>query len=163
MPEPNRKSDWEAILELIHNNVDRESWSHYLQLAYNRFEFASNMLQQHDYRIALVTKSLREKYGYDLSNAYRDIKAAQELFGAMADQNKEFWRMMVFERIEATRRRAILKGDTASEAKCDTNLIKLFGLDKDTVGKKFDPKKLQQNVFNLTINSPAPKILASST
>ncbi len=169
----NRKKDVDAILENITAGVPKEAWSPYLYEAYNRFNLAITMLQQHDYKVSIVAKAMKERYDYDLSQAYQDIGKAQQMFGAMQINDRSFWQMAIYDKIQATRRRAQEKGDTATLAKCDANEIKLFGLDREKV-EKVDLSKFRQSVFELhlhvagsdgarTIDLGSPEVIDSKT
>jgi hypothetical protein len=93
---------------------------------------------------------LMSQFGYSQAQAYRDLRAAVELFGDIIKTKKEASRYILYELAMKNYQLAASKSDIDQMNKAVANLIKITGVDRDDFDLP-DPSKIQPPMQMLSI------------
>jgi hypothetical protein len=127
--------DYDAIYKAYTDprKRDRLSQTQLRQLA--RWKFAYTWVSQFEPATDLETiNALRFQFAISYEQARTDLQNMKRLFVNVDKTNEDYEKAMHIERIKRLRQKAMLLGDAkgyAVAAKCDSNLAKVKGYDKD--------------------------------
>lgn len=116
---------------------------------YRKMKSARDLLNTHTKLSICVTLFVELYKPISEATAYRYCSLAQHLFGALAGNNKEFMRQLLFEKAESTYAFAKLKGDAKAMVGALKEMKSILGLDRED-NTATDPSKLQRH-NNITV------------
>jgi len=115
---------------------------------FKKMKAARDLLNTHTKLSVCITLFVEMFKPISEATAYRYCALAQHLFGALAGNNKEFMRQLIFEKAESTYAFAKLKGDAKAMAAAVREMKSILGLDRED--NTTDPQKLQRH-NNITV------------
>lgn len=114
-----------------------------------RYETVFKMLIKKDSIFSTVKKHMKV-FEVSMATAYRDIKAAESIFGAVKKFDKEAWRFIQIERKRKLIKMAMESNDYEVASKIERDIDNLIGFDKEDA--IFNPEKLAN--MKITIGMP---------
>lgn len=121
-----------------------------------RYEVCYNMMIDKHSLLGTVKKMMR-KYNISQATVYRDMQAAELIFGSVRKFDKDAWRFIQIER----KRRLIKKAEKAGEyevaARLERDIDRL--IDFSAEDPKFNPDKLKNLEITVQISKPIESAL----
>lgn len=157
MLEPRKDSPIENII--AHYVDEREIQLTALEVKLKeRYEAAFTMLIEKD-SILSVVKKMQKLYNISPATAYRDLRAAELIFGTVKKFDKEAWRFIQIERKRKLIKKAIKAGELELAARLERDIDKIIDFNKEEAAFNID--KLKAMNIEITLSSGTEKMLSN--
>lgn len=147
-----RPSDLSAIQRWYSDKHDEVELTPHQEEKRERYLKISSLMVK-GYINPKIIEVLKKDYGISEAQCYRDIRDSVALYGNIRKAEKEGMRYILFDMMNATREKALNKGDFRAAATAESNMMKLMGLDREDPEMP-DFENLQPSL-NITVVDPA--------